>query len=61
MTNMKENEFQLEEMVHIQMDWNEVKGRTIDWQFNALLLMAWVYLVEEDDIVKVWEIRFKRT
>ena len=58
---MKEKEFQLDEMVHIEMDWEEVKGRTIDWQFNALLLMAWVYLVEGDDLVKVWEIKFKRT
>ena len=46
-------------MINIQMDWNDVKDSIIDCHFNNYLLMAWVFIIKDDDVVKVWEFRFE--
>ena len=48
-------------MLNIEIPYSEVKGKRIEFVFNNLLLMAWVMIVEEDDVVKVWEFRFEET
>jgi len=46
-------------MIPIQLEWSEVKGKRLEFEFNNHLLMAWLFIVEDDDIQKIWEFRFE--
>jgi len=49
-------------VVKIEIPYSEVKGKRIDFEWNGILLMAWVWILDEDDnIVKVWEFQFEET
>lgn len=56
---MKEMDGDWKKMINIEIPYNEVKGKRIEFVWNNLLLMAWLYIVENDDVVKVWEFRFE--
>ena len=51
--------FEMEEKKPIEIEWSEVKGKRIEFEFNNHLLMAWLMIVEDDDVVKVWEFKFE--
>jgi len=46
-------------MIPIQLEWSEVKGKRLEFEFNNHLLMAWLFVVDGDDIQKIWEFRFE--
>lgn len=46
-------------MIPIEIPYRDVKGKRIEFEFNNVLLMAWLFIVDDDDIVKVWEFRFE--
>lgn len=46
-------------MINIEIPYREVKGKRIEFVFNNFLLMAWIMVIDEDDVVKVWEFRFE--
>jgi hypothetical protein len=46
-------------MLNIEIPYSEVKGKRIEFEWNNHLLMAWVFIVDGDDVVKIWEFRFE--
>ena len=46
-------------MLKIEIPYSEVKGNRIEFEFNNELLMAWLFVVNDDDIVKLWEFQFQ--
>ena len=46
-------------MIKVEIPYSEVRGKRIEFEFNNLLLMAWLFIVDDDDIVKVWEFQFE--
>ena len=46
-------------MIPIEIPYSEVKGKRIEFEFNNFLLMAWLFIVDKDDIVKIWEFQFE--
>jgi hypothetical protein len=49
-------------MINIEIPYSEIKGKTIDWDFNPILLMGWLFLINEDDeISHIWEFQFEQT
>jgi hypothetical protein len=46
-------------MIQIEIPYREVKGKRLEFEFNNYLLMAWLFIVDDDDIVKLWEFKFE--
>ncbi len=47
-------------MLQIEIPYTEVKDKRIDFEFNGILLMAWLWILDEnDEVVKMWEFRFE--
>lgn len=46
-------------LIQIRLNWNEVKGNRIEFEYTELLDMAWIYIMDDDDyILQLWEIEF---
>lgn len=49
-----------QKMISIEIPYTELKGKRLDFDFNNHLLMAWLWILDEnDEIVKLWEFRFE--
>jgi hypothetical protein len=46
-------------MLEIEIPYSEVKGKHFEFEWNNDLLMAWLFIVYDDDIVKLWEFQFE--
>jgi hypothetical protein len=47
-------------MINIEIPYSELKGKRLDFEFNGILLMAWLWIIDDnDEIVKMWEFIFE--
>ena len=48
-----------ETLVQIRLDWNDVKGNRIEYEYTEILCRAWIYIMNDDDyILQMYEIDF---
>jgi hypothetical protein len=47
------------QMIPIEIPYSEVRGKRIEFEFNNHLLMAWLFIVYDDDVIKIWEFQFE--
>ena len=48
-----------ENLVQIRLDWNDVKGNRIEYEYTEILCRAWIYIMNDDDyILQMYEIDF---
>lgn len=64
---MSGSEWVLEEMktpnnlIAIRINWNDVKGNRIEFEYTEILDTAWIYIMNDEDyILQMWEIQFNR-
>lgn len=48
-----------ENLIQIRLDWNDVKGNRIEYEYTEILCRAWIYIMDDDDyILQMYEIEF---
>ena len=48
-----------ENLVQIRLDWSDVKGNRIEYEYTEILCRAWIYIMNDDDyILQMYEIDF---
>lgn len=46
-------------LIAIRINWNDVKGNRIEFEYTEILDMAWIYIMNDEDyILQMWEIQF---
>lgn len=60
--NTKEMGGDYPKMINIEIPYSEVKDKKIDFEWNGILLILWVWIIDDNDnIVKLWEFQFEET
>ena len=48
-----------ENLIPIRINWTDVKGNRIEFEYTEILDMAWIYIMNDEDyILQMWEIQF---
>lgn len=56
---MKQTDGEYQKMINIEIPYTYIKGKQLDFIWNGELLMAWLLVIENDDVVRLWEFRFE--
>jgi hypothetical protein len=48
-----------EELIQIRLNWTDVKGYRIEYEYTEVLCIAWIYIMDDDDfIIEMYQIDY---
>ena len=48
-----------ENLIQIRLNWTDVKGYRIEYQYTEVLCIAWIYIMDDEDfIIQMYQIDY---
>ena len=48
-----------ENLIQIRLNWTDVKGYRIEYQYTEVLCIAWIYIMDDEDyIIEMYQIDY---
>jgi hypothetical protein len=48
-----------EEPIQIRLNWTDVKGHRIEYEYTEVLCIAWIYIMDDEDyIIQMYQIDY---